>query len=992
MTLSVKLDLISEALDPLLSRELTERLTPLISFKCGRHSVLFCPTNYVDEGRDQGEELRGERAGSPHADFTLSAPARLPTPLFEAICEALAPMSVSWEVTPDQEGLRGEREEGENEGEEIKIRLTERVPTHPLSLKLTSDSAEVATLAQTFEREPSLSVRSEVCLSREPRLIMRAVPHNVRRRLQWFARVVGISLPFAYLELAPPQEGEDDIELHLPSEQPHACEVGSRLQLVGDDFSSLFQLSDHFKERTASYLVTPPGGEEDDVAWFELNFGALSYHSEACARLAQQARTGLTALGVDLSVAPLTERLEREVIGWEGSAEGLESLLASRPPRLTAPFKRYNSSVLFSASPHEAGHWRVRLYTDNPERCAPLVQELKGLGFIEPEIVEGTPSALTATLTGSSLCPDEVIEQLAERTAQSLSLPRLEHIKPHNIRAPQLTLTTERVEGAPSRSLELRLPLSDLNPVRHRQRLSAAAHKVSFKLSCHHLDSLKGLWSLLSVVGFQELTLCEEAGDEQADHAVIRYGGAPKALVRYLQAYVERSLSIECVTERAWGSDDMELWLTLPDTFEGTGVSELTRSISAQMQWFPQPNAPQLAGPLLSLSSRTLTVGDLTLERPTLSHELDLVRAPLIEEFTRYCLDQETSETLYHIAEAVALNEPCLIEGPTSASKTSAILYLAALLGQPVARLNLSAQTDTGELVGRFTPDEGGWAWRDGLVVQALKRGWWLIFDELNLAEPQILERLNPLLERAPSLTLSERDGRLIGGGGEPVHERFRVFATMNPSEYVGRAPLSPAYRDRWRAERHAPQLSERSLMELITHHIWGAAPDISLCGLRYEGRLERVVERVVERGVERGEREEGAEVKSALPLSMLASLPCARPFTSALARFHAGLNLSLTREHEGARGAGAPPSFTRRSLLSLLDYLRDDLEAQAGINTEMLQEALNRGVWRYYVSRLRGEEEVSLAQTLYLTSGLADLESLERLEGGRGLGEGEPS
>jgi hypothetical protein len=180
--------------------------------------------------------------------------------------------------------------------------------------------------------------------------------------------------------------------------------------------------------------------------------------------------------------------------------------------------------------------------------------------------------------------------------------------------------------------------------------------------------------------------------------------------------------------------------------------------------------------------------------------------------------------------------------------------------------------------------------------------------------------------------------------------------------------------------------------MELITHHIWGAAPDISLCGLRYEGRLERVIERGVERGVEGGKREKKTEIQSALPLSMLASLPCARPFTSALARFHAGLNLSLTREHEGARGAGAPPSFTRRSLLSLLDYLRDDFEAHAATNTEMLQEALNRGVWRYYVSRLRGEEEVSLAQTLYLTSGLADLESLERLEGGRGFDEGEPS
>ena len=63
-------------------------------------------------------------------------------------------------------------------------------------------------------------------------------------------------------------------------------------------------------------------------------------------------------------------------------------------------------------------------------------------------------------------------------------------------------------------------------------------------------------------------------------------------------------------------------------------------------------------------------------------------------------------------ARAVALGVghglPVALEGDTAASKTTAILWLAHLLNQPVVRLNLHGQTDTGELVGRYVPGECG--------------------------------------------------------------------------------------------------------------------------------------------------------------------------------------------------------------------------------------------------------------------------------------------
>src|SRR5690606_16542325 len=133
---------------------------------------------------------------------------------------------------------------------------------------------------------------------------------------------------------------------------------------------------------------------------------------------------------------------------------------------------------------------------------------------------------------------------------------------------------------------------------------------------------------------------------------------------------------------------------------------------------------------------------------------------PPADHFRHFCLDEVTASTLEHLATGILLREPCLLEGETSTSKTTAVQYLATLLRQPVVRINLNGQTDTGELIGRFVPraedDEPAaneddvrspgqgsmWRWQDGLVVQAMRRGWWVLLDEVNLAEPQILERL----------------------------------------------------------------------------------------------------------------------------------------------------------------------------------------------------------------------------------------------------------
>src|SRR5207245_1331803 len=58
------------------------------------------------------------------------------------------------------------------------------------------------------------------------------------------------------------------------------------------------------------------------------------------------------------------------------------------------------------------------------------------------------------------------------------------------------------------------------------------------------------------------------------------------------------------------------------------------------------------------------------------------------------------------IAAAWLSNKPALLEGPTSAGKTSAIRYLAWKTESPYRRINLSYYTEVEDLIGRYEPGE----------------------------------------------------------------------------------------------------------------------------------------------------------------------------------------------------------------------------------------------------------------------------------------------
>jgi len=362
--------------------------------------------------------------------------------------------------------------------------------------------------------------------------------------------------------------------------------------------------------------------------------------------------------------------------------------------------------------------------------------------------------------------------------------------------------------------------------------------------------------------------------------------------------------------------------------------------------------------PSIATKADGLRVLDVVLPRRVVVPD-SASRVPSQRSFAHYTLDGPTAELLRFLGRAVVLRHPCLIEGATATSKTSAVRYLAACLGQPVVRLNLNGQTDATELVGRYVPDGAGWRFEEGLVPQAMRHGWWLILDEVNLAEPAVLERINPVLERVPTLVLTEGDGTRFGPGGVEVHEHFHVFATMNPAEYQGRSVLSPAWRDRFVATWHARSPGELELRQMLERVVFGRQPAVEALGVSWDA----------------------PESDDDAPFAELASLPGITSLLTRLAALHAGL-MTMASAHDGeVASLGArrrePVVFTRRSLLGLLDALQrlrlvDPLTGASEGVAEAPERVVLDALEATYVHRIADPDDRARVHQLLRSLGLA--------------------
>jgi len=189
-------------------------------------------------------------------------------------------------------------------------------------------------------------------------------------------------------------------------------------------------------------------------------------------------------------------------------------------------------------------------------------------------------------------------------------------------------------------------------------------------------------------------------------------------------------------------------------------------------------------------------------------------KGPLPEDpMEEYIMTPSVEKKLIDLARIVLTRRfPVLIEGPTSAGKTSAVEYLARRTGHRFIRINNHEHTDVQEYLGSYVSDPatGKLVFKDGLLVHALRHGHWIVLDELNLAPTDVLEALNRLLDDNRELVVPETQEVIR------PHPHFMLFATQNPPGlYAGRKVLSRAFRNRF-LEVHFQDVPQAELETIL--------------------------------------------------------------------------------------------------------------------------------------------------------------------------------
>lgn len=155
---------------------------------------------------------------------------------------------------------------------------------------------------------------------------------------------------------------------------------------------------------------------------------------------------------------------------------------------------------------------------------------------------------------------------------------------------------------------------------------------------------------------------------------------------------------------------------------------------------------------------------------------------------------KDNQRILEQVSIAIRENMPVLLIGDTGSGKTSLVRYLADKTNNAFRRVNHNGGTTTDDIVGRILVNEKGTYWVDGVLVDAMRKGYWYLADEINIASPEINFVYHSLLDDDGYVVLAEKDGEVIR-----PHPNFKFFGAMNPpADYAGSKEMNKALLSRF--------------------------------------------------------------------------------------------------------------------------------------------------------------------------------------------------
>ena len=171
------------------------------------------------------------------------------------------------------------------------------------------------------------------------------------------------------------------------------------------------------------------------------------------------------------------------------------------------------------------------------------------------------------------------------------------------------------------------------------------------------------------------------------------------------------------------------------------------------------------------------------------------------------------------------LNDACkaglfvLIIGPKGTGKTSLVREFvnkqSLSTDNKMYSINFSLRTRESHLIGTNTLSDGTVTFDEGLLVRSMKEGGILYLDEINVAEADVLIRLDEALDERRQIVLKESSGETIHANKE-----WFVVASINPLTHSGTKELPPQLLSRFPVRIRLEYPPEETEVEIARRNV----------------------------------------------------------------------------------------------------------------------------------------------------------------------------